>query len=382
MPESNIDITLRTKREGTGAQDAVRELEDMRTGLSDVEKSIAGTRTTIGNFDRDISLFGTNVGTANDFLNGMGIAIPVTPMQLFGQAVGASAGAIRDAIGDYSNYVLEVAKLSDYTGASEEDASKIIQIADDFQISYGTMEQALKNMAQNGIEPSIGGLGQLADKYLEIKDPVARARFLTEMFGRAGVEMGRMMSEGSKGIEEMAGKVDDYMIVTGESREEAMKYIKAMDDWEDAIMGVKYKFSSELMPIITDVINAQRDLWKEVENSNTGWMNALPILASIRNAYLLIKNLFNGDSEDAASEETYGGGRAQGGPVGPGRVYKVGEREVEYVQVGGPGMVTPASAGGGVQINLTYSPVVSLASRAEAEQVLVPYIQAALRQLQ
>lgn len=60
----------------------------------------------------------------------------------------------------------------------------------------------------------------------------------------------------------------------------------------------------------------------------------------------------------------------------------MGEREVEYVQVGGPGMVTPASAGGGVQIHLTYSPVVSLASRAEAEQVLVPYIQAALRQLQ
>src|SRR5574343_242430 len=90
MPESNIDITLRTKREGTAPQETVQDLEAMRDGLNDVEKSMAGTRTTIGGLDRDMTLFGANLGSTADLMSGVGIAIPVTPMQAFGQGISRS----------------------------------------------------------------------------------------------------------------------------------------------------------------------------------------------------------------------------------------------------------------------------------------------------
>ncbi|MHB1482318.1 MAG: hypothetical protein ACYCXH_08380, partial [Bellilinea sp.] len=90
MSESNIDIILRTKREGDAPQETVDDLQAMKGGLTDLEKAMAGTRSTVGSLDKDINLFGTNVGSTADLLSGMGISIPISPMQLFGTAIQAT----------------------------------------------------------------------------------------------------------------------------------------------------------------------------------------------------------------------------------------------------------------------------------------------------
>lgn len=402
MPESNIDLILRTKREGDAPKQAVEDLDQMKSGLTNLEKAMAGTRSTIGDLDTDIGAFGANLGSATDLLSGFGISIPISPMQLFGYAIGAAASFIKSSLSDYSSYIEQVDRISTYTGMASEETSKLIQVSDDLRIETNTLEMALKTMAQNGTTPSIEGLGQLSDQYLAIQDPLARAQFLTANFGRSGVEMARMMELGSEQIRLLSDEVSKYMIVTGKSKEQAEAYIKALDDWNDAVLALKYSIASGLTPALTSLIqflngpsadsaanvintifkgtfldNSKKQIdeitgaWKEATGAVTGYGNAVDtnVHRGMLNERSNYGNIYNQTPL----------GRAGGGPVFPMETYKVGEREIEYLTMGAPGAVVPASAGGQQQIIFNYQPIVSLADQAEAKRVLLPYIQEALR---
>lgn len=71
-------------------------------------------------------------------------------------------------------------------------------------------------------------------------------------------------------------------------------------------------------------------------------------------------------------------GRAAGGDVFPGRGYMVGERGPEPFIPRTAGTILPTGALGSTTINFTYSPAVSLASKAEAENTITPVIMSIL----
>lgn len=406
MPESNIDLILRTKREGDAPSEAVQDLENMKTGLSDVEKAVAGTRTTIGGLDQDITLFGENIGSASDLLSGLGISIPVTPMQAFGQAIQAGAQFAQEAIGDYTEYVETISKLAAYTSTTTEEMSQMYQVADDLRIPVGSLEMALKTMAQNGTTPSIEGLMQLSDEYLAIQDPLQQAQFLTENFGRAGQEMARMMGLGSDAIDQQRQAISDWMLVTGESEGEVNEYLATMDRWDETIMEVEYAFAKALLPILTVVADILMTTQDEMEDNNMVWLRSIPVLGNLATAIWTvveaIRALFGAEDEGAEKLTTAAAttvttytnatrrydnrgnlieSRASGGEISPGPVYKVGEREVEYITSGANGYVTPASQAGSVVVQLTYSPLISTMDRAEAENILTPILRNALRRI-
>lgn len=431
MSESNIDIILRTKREGEAPQETVKDLQEMQTGLTDLEKAMAGTRTTVGSLDKDVVLFGTNVGTTADLLSGMGISIPVTPMQGLGMAIQATGNFLRESISDYTAYVEVVDRVGTYTGMASEETSKLIQVADDLRIETGTLEMALKTMAQNGTTPSIQGIGALSDQYRNILDPLQKAQFLTDNFGRSGVEMARMMELGSGEIQDLTDDVADYMIITGQSKEQAEEYIQAVDNLGDSWMGFKYQIGEAVIPPLTDLLNRMIDHNEAVEEGGAQWMRWVPFLAQMRGAFLDTKawienttgsvsaqsdgvdeltNSWN-NAANAATNYTnqanstsdlppstycgipghpnyphshggnysYGSGRASGGEVTPGNVYKVGERETELLYLNTPGVVVPSTGGGNQPIIFNYQPTISLADKEEAQRVLTPFIKGAMR---
>ncbi len=78
----------------------------------------------------------------------------------------------------------------------------------------------------------------------------------------------------------------------------------------------------------------------------------------------------------------FGGGRAEGGNVNSGTSYLVGERGAEIFTPSQSGFITPNGAGGNISITLNYSPAVSLGSKQEAEQTLLPFILEGIRKAQ
>jgi hypothetical protein len=431
MPESNIDIIIKSKQEGNGAETTIEDLQNMSQGLTNVEKAMAGTRSTIAGLDSDIKVFGTNLGSTADLLGGMGISIPVTPMQLFGQALATAKNFIDGSIESYSQYVDEMDKLAQFTGMTIEESSRLYQVSDDLRINTNSLELALRTMAQNGLIPSIEGLAQLSDQYTAIQDPVTQAQFLIDQFGsRAGAEMARMMGIGGDAIRTAAAGIDDYMVVTGKSRDEVDQYLQTQDKWEETLGQINYMLATAFLPVLTDLLNLIMDTDEENQNGVAQWMRYIPVLSQVREAFIFVRQVMGLGTDDIDTQanainstanawdnatnaaKTYNGyvsgtrgnlsdrpgygsiydegyvhptysaptgsGRAQGGEVFPGVSYPVGERQVEMFTPSVPGYISP-SAQPQQNIIFNYQPAVSLADEAEAQRVLTPYIMEALR---
>jgi len=380
MPESNIDLILRTKREGTATEEALEGLNNLKGGLSNIEKAVIGTRSTIGNLDNDMSIFGTNLGSTADLLDGLGVAIPVDPMMLFGEALAIGAQYAKDSINDFSTYAEEISKMASFTGMSTDEMSKLYQVADDLRIPVSDLQMALKTMAEKGTTPSIEGMMELSERYLAIQDPLIQAQFLTNNFGRAGQDMARMMEMGAEKIRDTTSAVQDWMVVTGKTEDQVNDYLEAQDRWQEGQQRLQYEFATNAIPVLTKFMSAVMDTGDKLEENEKAWWRWIPAIRAVETAFVAVQSLFdNFRTPDVPESGGYAGNRASGGGVFPGGTYKVGEREVEYLTFGAPGMVTPSSAGGGHIINVYYSPTVSLADESEAERKLKPFIQAALR---
>jgi phage-related protein len=103
------------------------------------------------------------------------------------------------------------------------------------------------------------------------------------------------------------------------------------------------------------------------------------IIQWIQGAYQWVVHLIDAILQIPQVSTGAGGGRAAGGPVVAGETYTVGENGPETVTFPANGYVTPHGGSGPVTVHLTFSPIVSMATRLEAETVLAPYLQSAIR---
>jgi len=185
------------------------------------------------------------------------------------------ASEIIDLGQTYAQQVEDMARLS---GASVEDASRIIQISDDMRLSYDQVSTALKMYARQAAESgeSIETLARLSDQYLSLAPGVERANFLLENFGRSGADMGKLMEQGGAGIRKMAEEVDNSLVMTEEGIRAAEEYRLAMDDWNDSIMGLKLTLFKELSPYLTQFLQWLADVGIPNLKEFIKWFMALP----------------------------------------------------------------------------------------------------------
>lgn len=170
-------------------------------------------------------------------------------------AVAAIGKTIKDSISEFADYTDQISKMSSFTGMATEETSKLYQITDDLRIPVNSLEMALKTMADQGTVPTIKGMQDLSDEYRSIQDPLKKANFLIDNFGRSGQEMARMMDLGSEAIGEMSDEVSDWMLVTEESEQAVNDYLLAMDSWEESIQSVKFELAQNLLPVMNKTID-------------------------------------------------------------------------------------------------------------------------------
>ncbi len=375
--------------------------EKLDAELSNVEKAVAGTRTTISGLDSEIKILGKSVGTSADFLSGLGASIPLSPMMLLGQAVQSAGSILEKSISGYAAYAEQVDEISSYTGMASEETSRLIQVSDDYRIEVSTLEMALKSMAEKGTVPTLAGLASLSDQYLAIRDPLKQAQFLTDNFGRSGVEMARLMELGSKQLLDSADDVSKYMVITGKSRKEAIDFIQTLDDFTDSALALGYAIAEKLLPSITAFIKLllNRDAASAAAFLNTlfegTWLESSASKAARAseesNSH---PHAINPGDPDYDPHHT-NGARASGGPVQAGRLYTINENMpwtgpetfvapadgIIYPSLGAGQQALGSQATQVINVQFNYQPTVSLADRYEAEQKLVPYIKSALRNL-
>lgn len=177
-------------------------------------------------------------------------------VDLVGEYFGTIQQALDATVGKTVEYAEQVREMMRDVGGSAEDASKLIQAADDVNVSFEEMQIGMRVAIRNGIEPTMEGMARLADQYTAIQDPVERTRFLLTTFGESGAKMGALMELGADGIRESGRAAEEAgLVMSGDAVKAAREYEIALDDLGDTTDALAYKVGNTLIPVLTSAIH-------------------------------------------------------------------------------------------------------------------------------
>jgi hypothetical protein len=178
-------------------------------------------------------------------------------------ALGAATAAAYAAVKAYNaiivptiEYARTVREMSQALGIATDETSRIIQVADDFNVSIDELRVALQLAAKNGFAPTVENLAALSDQMAGIKDPTQRAAAMAKIFGRNWASINPVLSAGGAQIREMAAAVDEGLIVTQSASVETRRFELALDDLNDSAMAVRNTIGLGLIRAINDEIDA------------------------------------------------------------------------------------------------------------------------------
>jgi hypothetical protein len=225
--------------------ESVKKAEAATTDLSKNLSNVEGATKN------GASGFNVLKGSLTEIQSGIGLA----------KEAWATYQIVQDAtLGETVRFAGEVRELSRTIGASAEQASMLIQAADDVGISAQSVQGSLEAAIKKGVSPTIEGIGKLADEYNLIQDPIAKTDFLFNKFGRSGADLAPLMKLGARGIRE-AGEAarETGQVLSQEAVDAARKYEVATDDLSDSVEGLKIKLGTALLPAVTATIDRQSD---------------------------------------------------------------------------------------------------------------------------
>lgn len=208
---------------------------------------------------------------------------------------------IKDSVTEVGNYAKEIRTLSTDIGATAEETQMLIQAADDVGISVGTLQTGLEAAIRKGVKPSIEGMGELADQYNSIQDPIERTKFLMDNFGRSGADLARLMELGGKGMKaagEEAKKLG--LVLDQEALAAAERARVAYDDLGDTWEGIKLKAGTAAIPTVTNLTKVVKFLLSPTEDVNDAWRQ---LMADIGLAPPVINSAVGGFGDLRAAEQ-------------------------------------------------------------------------------
>lgn len=322
--------------------------------------------------------------------------------------------AVSNLTKGYISYGDQVQKLSLFIGTNSEETSRLIQVADDAFIEFDTLRMAARNLADKGLKPDIETMANLADEFNRLPAGVERSQFLLDKFGRAGLEMAKLMGLGGDKIREMSASIEQSLIIDEKKAQKILESKRAVDGFNDAITGMKYEAAAKLLDVFQGMPKPLQDTVLAL-----GAVGQSGLLDGMAQLSIIASNLAGpaGLSGIATAMKTFAGAAAAAAapivavlallyelyniirniqaamngakmPDQGGIIWQNGKPVINGA--GGnltPNLTAPSTGNiigtgrgvGASNIVVHISPAVMLADQAEAETKLAPYIRAALR---
>jgi hypothetical protein len=169
-------------------------------------------------------------------------------------SVGAvAAGAykvISDSIKTTQEYARSVRDLSLASGASAEEASRMLQVLDDFELTAQDVTAATRFMTKAGLAPTIETVALLSDQYLSLNSAQERNEFILKNLGRGGMQWANVLNQGSKAIRDLNDGVNDNLILTDKNVRQMELWRLKMDDVGDTVEGLKVQLGIGLVGVL------------------------------------------------------------------------------------------------------------------------------------
>lgn len=186
-------------------------------------------------------------------------------------AVTGVVNAVKRGVDEWQSYALATKDASAMLGITNEDFSRLVQVADDARLSQQSLTTALQIMTKNGVAPTIDNLAALAD---EVKgmSVTERAAKLSELFGRNWKEVYKILKDGGEALKANTDAVADGLIVTGKAADEAEAYFQAVDQLNDSITELKNGALKDLIPILTQGVTTMNGVTRANKEATDWWV--------------------------------------------------------------------------------------------------------------
>lgn len=261
--------------------------KEYTAGLDNLNKKIQESENAQSRFATGLSKVQAAIVTVNQ------------GMQLVGQVTSKVKEIYDETVGSTIAYAKEVRDLSTNLGISAEETSKLIQAADDYGISVGTITSALQMAVKRGFTPNIETLAKLADEYNSIQDPVERAARLTDVFGRGWTSLTPLLKAGGQAIREAADEAKKLGLTLSEDDVQGARALEvSVDNLNDKVEALKLKVGKDLIPVAINVV----DVFGKFGDIVSGTED--PLVRMNRELQYMI-GLFGADSEQAKNAQRY-----------------------------------------------------------------------------
>ena len=152
-------------------------IENMATSVAELEAISKGASGKSGL----LGLQEVGEGVVGTFLK------MLDPVDLLVGGLTALGVATKKGAEEWLDYALEVGNLSDSLQLSADDASTLMGIMDKFSITTETMTAVFRNMAKDGLSPTLKNLQLLLEEYDNIASSSDKMLFATKKFGDQGL---------------------------------------------------------------------------------------------------------------------------------------------------------------------------------------------------
>lgn len=204
-------------------------------------------------------------------LGGLGRLIEdVTGSNINWGNVAASAAQIvvsglKESIKATQDYAAEVRDLALVSGTTTEEASRLLQVLDDFEISAGDVTAATKALTREGLAPTVETIAQLADQYVALNGAQERNEFILKNLGRGGIQWANALSKGGDALRSLSLSVDEALILTEQNIQATEEYRLNIDQWNDSVLALQVSIGNALIPVLNEMLNTIEDNARAVE---------------------------------------------------------------------------------------------------------------------
>lgn len=247
---------------------AISDLNRLNAEINKVNRTQQEATGLTGAFDRGLKKIGIESNNTAALLKA-------------GVAAGATAAGYamlrfsKDAVRSTVEFTDAVRSISQVTGATAEQASKLNAILDDYGISGESASKSFSRLARNietnesslrkfGIEVVRNSddtvnlertIASVAEAYKNTADPAQRAALVNQAFGRSGSDLIPILEQGAEGIKKLYAAVPEGQILSQRDLDNALEYKLAVDNLSDSFLELKVGLGNLLIPALTDTAN-------------------------------------------------------------------------------------------------------------------------------
>lgn len=243
----------------------------------------------------------------------------------WGVGVAALVKGLEHGITKYLDLTSAVDAYQDVTGASAEDSSRMVAIADAFGVSTDTLAGSMFRLAKNvetnadgfrkyGIEVARSGdgtidltqtLGNVAAAYQRVGGGQEGARIAQEAFGRGGMALIDILERERSEIDAVVAAAEKHgRIVSDDDIAAAREYQVAMGQLGDSVDALAISAGQAAVPALSDLAIVLTDVIDKVNSMrDSGWFDfvtdVIPGVSTIKQGAEAV-GLLAGDHEEAA----------------------------------------------------------------------------------